>query len=43
MAADRQGGQSTFTFSNFKENIGVPDSTFDFKIPRGADVVTAGK
>lgn len=43
MAADRQGGQSTFTFSNFKENIGVPDSTFAFKIPRGADVVTAGK
>ena len=42
-AADRQGGQSTFTFSNFKENIGVPDSTFDFKIPRGADVVTAGR
>jgi outer membrane lipoprotein carrier protein len=43
MAADRQGGQSTFTFSNFKENIRVPDSTFAFKIPRGADVVTAGK
>lgn len=43
MAADPQGGQSTFTFSNFKENIGVPDSTFAFKIPRGADVVTAGK
>jgi outer membrane lipoprotein carrier protein len=42
-AADRQGGQSTFTFSNIKENIGVPDSTFAFKIPRGADVVTAGK
>jgi outer membrane lipoprotein carrier protein len=40
MAADRQGGQSTFTFSNFKENIGLPDSTFAFKIPRGADVVT---
>jgi outer membrane lipoprotein carrier protein len=43
MAADRQGGQSTFSFSNFKENIGIPDSTFAFKIPRGADVVTAGK
>ena len=42
-AADRQGGQSTFAFSNLKENIGVPDSAFAFKIPRGADVVTAGK
>jgi len=42
-AADRQGGQSTFIFSNFKENIGIPDSTFAFKIPRGADVVTTDK
>ncbi len=42
-AADRQGGQSTFIFSNFKENIGIPDSTFAFKIPRGANVVTADK
>ena len=43
MAADRQGGQSRFIFSNFKENLGLPDSTFAFKIPRGADVVTADK
>lgn len=42
-AADRQGGQSTFIFSNFKENVGVPDNTFAFKIPRGADVVTTDK
>jgi outer membrane lipoprotein-sorting protein len=41
-AADRQGGQSTFTFSNFKENVGLPDTTFNFKIPRGADVINAG-
>ena len=41
-AADRQGGQSTFTFSNLKENVGLPDSTFAFTIPRGADVVTTG-
>lgn len=41
-AADRQGGQSTFHLSNFKENVGIPDSTFAFKIPKGADVVTAG-
>jgi len=42
-SADRQGGQSKFIFSNFKENTGLPDSKFDFKIPRGADVVTTDK
>jgi outer membrane lipoprotein carrier protein len=40
-AADRQGGQSTFHLSNFKENVGIPDSTFAFKVPKGADVITA--
>jgi outer membrane lipoprotein carrier protein len=39
-AADGQGGRSTFQFSNFKENTGLSDKTFTFKIPRGADVVT---
>ena len=37
-AGDRQGGQSTFQLSNFKENVGIPDSAFTFKIPPGADV-----
>ncbi len=41
-AADSQGGRSTFQFSNFKENIGLSDKTFTFKIPRGADVTTNG-
>ena len=41
-ASDRQGGQSTFLFSNFKENVGIADSTFAFKIPKGADVIDAG-
>jgi outer membrane lipoprotein-sorting protein len=41
-AADRQGGHSIFLFTNFKENIGVSDKTFEFKIPRGADVITTG-
>jgi outer membrane lipoprotein carrier protein len=41
-AGDRQGGQSTFTFTNFKENVGLADKTFEFKIPRGADVINAG-
>ena len=27
-AADKQGGRSTFTFTNFKENVGLADKTF---------------
>lgn len=41
VAADQQGGRSTFRFSNFKENVGLSDKTFAFKIPRGTDVITA--
>jgi outer membrane lipoprotein carrier protein len=41
-AADREGGRSTFRFTNFKENVGLADKTFAFKIPRGADVTTNG-
>ncbi len=41
-AAEAQGGRSTFRFSNFKENGGLSDKTFEFKIPRGADVTTNG-
>lgn len=37
---DRQGGESTLTFSNLKENRGVSDNEFAFRIPRGVDVVT---
>ena len=40
-AADQQGGTSTFTFANYRENTGVPDKTFVFKIPRGTDVLYA--
>ena len=40
-AADQQGGKSTFEFTNFRENAGVPDSRFTFKIPRGVDVIDA--
>ena len=39
-AGDSQGGVSTFTFSNLKENTGLPDGSFTFKVPRGADIVT---
>lgn len=41
--ADRQGGHSAFHFSNFKENVGIPDSAFAFKIPKGADVIDSDR
>ncbi|MCU1382626.1 MAG: lolA [Acidobacteria bacterium] len=41
MTVDAQGGTSTFAFTNLKENVGVADKEFAFKIPRGVDVVTA--
>ena len=41
-AADQQGGRSTFEFSRYRENTGLADDVFKFKIPRGADVITAG-
>ena len=41
-AADQQGGRSTFQFSNYRENTGLADSRFAFRIPRGVDVITAG-
>jgi outer membrane lipoprotein carrier protein len=39
---DTQGGESTFTFNNMKENQGVSDKEFTFRIPRGVDVITDG-
>jgi len=41
-AADEQGGRSTFQFSNYRENTGLADTVFTFKIPKGTDVITAG-
>ncbi len=41
-AVDQQGGRSSFTFTNLKENRGLSDKDFEFRIPRGADVVTQG-
>lgn len=41
-AADQQGGRSTFQFTNYRENTGLADAVFVFKIPRGTDVITAG-
>jgi outer membrane lipoprotein carrier protein len=42
-AADRQGGRSTFTFTAMKENRGLSDKMFEFRIPRGVDVITNGQ
>jgi outer membrane lipoprotein carrier protein len=40
---DAQGGRSSFTFSNLKENIGLADKMFEFTIPRGTEVISSGK
>lgn len=40
VTVDAEGGTSTFTFSNLKENTGLSDKPFTFKIPRGVDVVS---
>jgi outer membrane lipoprotein carrier protein len=39
VTVDAQGGRSSFSFSNLKENVGLTDKDFAFKIPRGVDVV----
>lgn len=36
--AERAGSRSIFTFNNFKENPGLSDKSFEFSIPRGAEV-----
>ena len=42
VALDRQGGRSTFTFTNLKENRNLSDKIFDFQVPRGVDVINSG-
>jgi outer membrane lipoprotein-sorting protein len=42
LSFEDKGGRSTFRFSNFKENAGLSDKIFVFKIPAGADVITNG-
>jgi outer membrane lipoprotein carrier protein len=39
---DRQGGDSTLSFTNLKENTGISDKEFAFRVPRGVDVITDG-
>jgi outer membrane lipoprotein carrier protein len=37
---DPLGNVTTLTFSDIARNVEVPDATFDFQVPAGADVVT---
>lgn len=36
---DADGGKSTFTFANLRENTAVPDKAFAFTPPKGVDVI----
>jgi outer membrane lipoprotein carrier protein len=40
---DRQGGDSTLVFANLKENQGISDKQFVFRVPRGVEVITDGQ
>jgi outer membrane lipoprotein carrier protein len=40
VTVDAQGGKSSFSFVNLKENVGLADKDFAFTIPRGVDVVS---
>jgi outer membrane lipoprotein carrier protein len=39
-SVDHQGGRSTFTFRNLKENQRLSDKEFVFRMPRGVDILT---
>lgn len=41
-SADHEGGRSSFAFTNYRENAGLSEKAFEFKIPKGVDVITAG-
>jgi outer membrane lipoprotein carrier protein len=38
-SVDSQGGTSSFVFRNWRDNVGVEDTRFIFRIPRGTDVI----
>lgn len=40
ITVDSQGGRSTFTFTNLKENVGLADNQFVFQMPRNVDVIS---
>jgi outer membrane lipoprotein-sorting protein len=37
---DAQGTESAFDFDDIRENVGLPDRTFHFEVPRGVEVIT---
>ena len=37
-SVDHQAGTSAFTFTNLRENVGLSDNQFAFRIPRGVEV-----
>jgi outer membrane lipoprotein carrier protein len=39
VTVDDQGGQSSFVFSDLKENVSIGNDPFTFKVPRGVDVI----
>jgi outer membrane lipoprotein carrier protein len=39
VTVDSQGGKSALLFEHLKENVGLTDKEFAFRIPRGVDVV----
>jgi outer membrane lipoprotein carrier protein len=39
VTGDAQGGTSSFSFTNLKENVGLADKPFVFTPPRGVDIV----
>lgn len=41
ISGDHQGGTSAFQFSNLKENLGLADTLFAFRPPRGTDVISS--
>lgn len=42
VAGDSQGGTSSFSFTGMRENVGLGEGPFIFRIPRGTDVITQG-
>jgi len=42
-AISKEAGRDSFAFSAIKENTGAADKMFEFEIPRGAEVIHAGR
>lgn len=40
---DSQGGESTLRFTNLRENTGIADREFEFRPPRGVDIIRDGR